>query len=125
MLSDDNGEHRKTMVISFFKKAFRAESDKPNTAAPDKESVSGAQVNGQADPQGFVEFVVKQLVDEPEQVTIETNDDEEQCLIEVRCAKPDMGKVIGKNGKTVDAIRALATSAGKRIDKRVRVEILD
>ena len=113
------------MVISFFKKAFRGETEKPDTATPEKSGVSSAQIDGQADPSGFVEFVVKQLVDDPEQVTIETNDNDEQYLIEVRCAKPDMGKVIGKNGKTVDAIRALATSAGKRIDKRVRVEILD
>ena len=113
------------MVISFFKKAFKTETETPDEAGTEKDTVTSTKIDGQADPHGFVEFVVKQLVDEPEQVTVETNDDEEQCLIEVRCAKPDMGKVIGKNGKTVDAIRALATSAGKRIDKRVRVEILD
>jgi len=103
------------MVISFFKRAFKSADRQSETI----------EENMQADPEAFVDFVVKQLVDEPDQVKVQSTDEEDQCLIEVQCAKPDMGKVIGKGGKTIDSIRALAASAGKRVDKRVRVEVLD
>lgn len=110
------------MVIGFFKKAFKtAESGKQAAETGDSSVAAG----GEADPQGFVEFVVKQLVDAPDEVTVATRNEKGQLLVEIRCAKADMGKVIGRGGKTIDAIRALAASAGKRIDQNVRVDVLD
>ncbi|MFW5997022.1 MAG: KH domain-containing protein [Lentisphaeria bacterium] len=110
------------MVLNFFKRAFKTEREE--AAVPTK-AASKTVGGGEADPKGFVEFVVKQLVDSPEQVTVEMKDANGQFLVEVKCAKADMGKVIGKGGKTIDSIRALAASAGRRIDQNVRVDVLD
>lgn len=106
------------MVISFLKKMFGAD------AAP-----SGTEVRtpkaGEPDLEGFVTYVVRSLVDRPDEVVIKSTEHERNTTIQVACARPDIGKVIGKSGKTIAAIRALVNGAGGRIGKKVNVEILD
>jgi len=75
--------------------------------------------------EGFVSYVVRSLVDSPEQVRISTADGDRGTIITVSCEKKDIGKIIGKNGKTIAAIRALANGAGGRMGKRVSVEVQD
>lgn len=75
--------------------------------------------------EGFVSYVVRSLVDSPEQVRVSTADDDRGTVITVSCEKKDIGKIIGKNGKTIAAIRALANGAGGRMGKRVSVEVQD
>lgn len=103
------------MVIGLIKKAFGVEQ---------ASSAAGQKPEG-ADLVGFVKYVVTLLVDEPDKVEIKSEQKEDQLVIEVTCAKPDMGKVIGKRGKTIAAIRALVTSAGRRQDQKVNVEVID
>ncbi|HXE71357.1 MAG TPA: KH domain-containing protein [Candidatus Nitrosotenuis sp.] len=72
----------------------------------------------------LVEFLARQLVDEPEQVEVTQVDGERSVIVELRVSPDDKGKIIGKNGKTAQAIRTLARAAGLRDGKRVLVEIL-
>jgi predicted RNA-binding protein YlqC (UPF0109 family) len=77
------------------------------------------------DLQGFVEFVVKSLVDHPEEMEIIPEQNEDHCALRIRCHKDDRGKIIGKRGKTITAIRALVSGAAGRQHKRVSVDVLD
>ncbi|MBR7156713.1 MAG: KH domain-containing protein [Lentisphaeria bacterium] len=76
--------------------------------------------------ESFVEYVVKSLVDSPDQVEITSVDGEEGAVtIQVRCCKEDIGKIVGKRGKTIMAIRSLVSGAAGRQHKRVSVDVLD
>ena len=77
------------------------------------------------DLQGFVEFVVKSLVDHPEEMEIIPEQNEDRCALRIRCHKDDRGKIIGKHGKTITAIRALVSGAAGRQHKSVSVDVLD
>ena len=73
----------------------------------------------------FVTFVVKNVVDAPGQVAIEADKQPQNLKIQIRCAKEDIGKGIGKRGKTISAIRSLATGAARRNGIKVTVDVLD
>ncbi|NMA42461.1 MAG: KH domain-containing protein [Oligosphaeraceae bacterium] len=75
--------------------------------------------------EAFVEYVVKALVDAPEKVSLESVEKERITIIQVRCEKSDIGKIIGKSGKTIAAIRSLVSSAAGRSGLRVSVDVLD
>ena len=73
----------------------------------------------------MVEYIVKQIVDNPDQVKVEEAKGEKVILLEISVAKEDMGKVIGKGGRIANAIRTLVAAAAAKIKKRVMVEILE
>lgn len=73
----------------------------------------------------FVSYIVKNLVDNPDSVTAEARVLEQELVIDVRVAPEDVGKVIGKKGKTIQALRTIANTAAARLGCRVRVELLD
>ncbi len=73
----------------------------------------------------FVEYIAKQLVDQPDQVTIEEELDNDKLLLKLRVAQPDIGKVIGKKGRTAFALRTLVAAVGKKQGKKVTLEVLD
>ncbi len=73
----------------------------------------------------FVEYIAKQLVDQPDQVTIEEESDNEKLLLKLKVAQPDIGKVIGKKGRTAFALRTLVAAVGKKQGKKVMLEVLD
>ena len=75
--------------------------------------------------EGFVEYVVKALVDYPEEVSIETTETNEGAAIKIRCRKEDIGKIVGKRGKIIMSIRSLVSGAAGRQRKRVSVDVLD
>ncbi len=77
------------------------------------------------DLEGFVDYVVSSLVDFPDEVKLETVENSEGCTIQIRCRKEDIGKIVGKRGKTIMAIRSLVSGAAGRQRKRVSVEVLD
>ena len=77
------------------------------------------------DMEAFVEYVVKALVDYPAEVVIATVDNDEGATIQIRCRKEDIGKIVGKRGKTIMAIRSLVSGAAGRQRKRVSVDVLD
>lgn len=73
----------------------------------------------------FIEYVVKALVDHPEQVEVREVDGDRVVIFEVRLHPDDVGKVIGKNGRTITAIRTLLTSAAGKHNKRAMLEIIE
>jgi len=73
----------------------------------------------------FVEYVVKQIVDNPDQVVVERSVDEMGVLITLRVAKEDMGKVIGKSGQTAKSIRILLRVIGSKNNARVNLKIVE
>ncbi len=73
----------------------------------------------------LVEYLVRQLVDEPDSVEVTPIEGERVILFEVRVAEDDMGKVIGKHGRTASAIRTIVSAAAMKQNKRANVEILD
>ena len=91
----------------------------------EKASVSGATGGSLRDLEGFVDYVVKALVDYPDEVSINTVENAEGASIQIRCRKEDIGKIVGKRGKTIMAIRSLVSGAAGRQRKRVSVDVLD
>lgn len=77
------------------------------------------------DLEGFVGYVARALVDNPNEVRIHTEETDEGCSIQISCKKEDIGKIVGKRGKTIMAIRSLVSGAAGRQRKRVSVEVLD
>ena len=70
-----------------------------------------------------VETIAKALVDQPGEVVVSEIDEEGATVLELRVASEDLGKVIGKQGRTAAALRTLASSAGERGNKPVTLEI--
>jgi predicted RNA-binding protein YlqC (UPF0109 family) len=73
----------------------------------------------------FVEYVVKHLVDHPDQVRVSEVFGETTTVYELRVAQRDMGKVIGKNGRTAQAIRVLLNAIARKSGKHATLEILE
>lgn len=73
----------------------------------------------------LIEFIAKALVDNPEEVSVNEVEGEVTSVIELRVAKPDLGKVIGKEGRTARAMRTLLTAASTKIKKRAVLEIIE
>lgn len=72
----------------------------------------------------LVEFIARQLVDNPDEVEVTEVEGERSIILELRVAPEDMGKVIGKQGKIAKSIRTLTKAAAAKEGKRVAVEIL-
>ena len=72
----------------------------------------------------LVEYIVKSLVDEPDQVTVEEVDDRGSTIVEISVAEGDMGRVIGKGGVVVNSIRTLVQVSAAKQGKRVSLEIV-
>jgi predicted RNA-binding protein YlqC (UPF0109 family) len=70
-------------------------------------------------------YIVAELVDNPDDVRIEEVEDDQGVVLELRVNAEDVGKVIGKRGRTAKALRALVRAAGALDDEDVTVEILD
>lgn len=73
----------------------------------------------------FVEYVVKALVDHPEQVAVSEIFGAHNVVIEIRCHADDMGRVIGKNGKTIGAIRMLLTGLAAKQGRKAMLEVVE
>ena len=70
-------------------------------------------------------YVAKQLVDDPEAVTVTEREDGESTVLELRVAPEDMGKVIGRQGRIAKEIRTLIRSYAQRTGQKVSVDIVD
>jgi len=75
-----------------------------------------------ADVRMLIEHIAKSLVDAPEQVFVEQLDGD---VIELEVAESDMGKVIGRQGRTVRALRAVLSAAGVRAHKRYTLDVVE
>ena len=73
----------------------------------------------------FVSYVLQQICEDTEAVSVKEIDDDRGTLIEVSVAESDMGRVIGKEGMTISAFRTLVQSMGIRDHKKIFLKILD
>ena len=73
----------------------------------------------------LVTFIAESLVDNRDAVQVNEVEREDTTVFELRVAKEDLGKVIGKQGRTARAIRALLTATAGRDNRKARLEILD
>jgi predicted RNA-binding protein YlqC (UPF0109 family) len=72
-----------------------------------------------------IETVARALADTPQRVAVTESERGGTMLIEVTVAPPDVGKLIGRQGRTIQAMRTLATVAGERLGKKVTLEVRD
>ena len=72
----------------------------------------------------FVAYLIKNMVNEPEQVDIRAVEGQNGLLIEIRVAAEDVGKVVGRKGNVIRSLRTLAMSIGARLGRRVHLEII-
>lgn len=75
--------------------------------------------------QQFIEYVVKNLVDHPDDVKLERSIDDRGVLLELTVNEEDMGRIIGKAGSTAKAIRTLLRVVGAKTDERLNLKIVD
>ncbi len=73
----------------------------------------------------LIEMIAKALVDYPEQVEVSELEGEQTSVIELQVAKEDLGKVIGKQGRTARAMRTILSAASTKSSKRAVVEIIE
>ena len=73
----------------------------------------------------LVELIAKALVDRPDQVEVREVEGAQTSVLELRVAQEDLGKVIGKQGKTARAMRTILAGAGMKLRKRFVLEILE
>ena len=73
----------------------------------------------------LVELIAKSLVDNPDMVQVSQLIGEQSSIIELKVAQEDVGKIIGKQGRTAQAIRVILGAAGMKLKKRFILEIID
>ena len=73
----------------------------------------------------LIQYIAKALVDHPDQVVIEEITTQQILVVELKVAKEDIGKVIGKKGKTAQAMRTILSCASAKTQKRAILEIVE
>lgn len=73
----------------------------------------------------LIAYLAKALVDRPEEVLVTEKEGEQTCMIELKVAKEDLGKVIGKQGRTARAMRTILNAASTRANKKAVLEIIE
>ena len=121
------------MAFSFLKRLFDSDStvegkvppmvDAPATTGEVSTEVANAPTV--EDMEKFVIYAVSALVDQPEDVRVNRVVKGDLVVLQVHCFKKDIGKVIGKSGKTISALRVLVSSASARSGQRMTVDVMD
>ena len=73
----------------------------------------------------LVESIAKSLVDNPDKVKVSQLEGEQSSIIELKVAPEDVGKVIGKQGRNIQAIRIILSAAGMKLKKRIILELIE
>ncbi len=74
----------------------------------------------------FVEYIVKNVVEDPTQVKVDClPQDDHSWLLEMRVGKDDVGKVIGRGGQTIKALRTICSVIATRMERKVRIQLLE
>lgn len=105
--------------------AFWSRKNRENNEQKPAVPEQPAQDKGISELKEFVEFIAKSLVDYPEQVEVRRIDGEKTMVFELKVNKTDIGKIIGKNGRTIRAIRTLLTTTAAKHGQRAVLEILE
>jgi uncharacterized protein len=74
----------------------------------------------------LLEFLARALVDQPDQVSIESFDEDDGTIVlEIHVAEDDVGKIIGRGGRTISSVRTVIRAVASRRDERVLVDVVD
>ena len=73
----------------------------------------------------LIKYIANSLVDNPEQVKVDEIEGSHSSVLELKVAKEDLGKVIGKQGRTAQAMRAILNAASAKANKRTVLEIIE
>jgi predicted RNA-binding protein YlqC (UPF0109 family) len=73
----------------------------------------------------LIAYIAKALVDKPEEVVVTEKEGQQISVIELRVAKGDLGKVIGRRGRTAEAMRTILTAASAKLKKRCVLELIE
>lgn len=73
----------------------------------------------------FVAYIVKNLVDSPDLVDVKSFESDNTIIVEIRVGQTDIGKVVGRKGMTIKALRTVAMMVCARLGRRVRVELVE
>ena len=73
----------------------------------------------------LIEFIAKSLVDNPDQVSINEIEGEKTTILELSVAEEDLGKIIGRRGRTAKAMRTVLSAAATKAEKRAVLEIIE
>lgn len=72
----------------------------------------------------FIEYLVKNLVESPDSVDVRCLDGEQKLVVEIRVAENDVGKVVGRGGRTINALRTIVAAIGARVGRPVRLDLI-
>ncbi|MGE5196334.1 MAG: KH domain-containing protein [Anaerolineae bacterium] len=72
----------------------------------------------------FIAYLIKNLVDEPDSVDVQVLEGEQGTIVEVRVSPADVARVVGRQGRTIKALRTIAMTVGARFGRRVRLELI-
>jgi predicted RNA-binding protein YlqC (UPF0109 family) len=83
------------------------------------------RLEGVMEMKELITYIAKALVDKPEEVMVTEIEGEQTSVIELKVAKEDLGKIIGKQGRTARAMRTILSAASTKINKRSVLEIIE
>jgi len=72
----------------------------------------------------FIAYLIKNLVDQPNAVDVQIFDGDQGTMVEVRVSPEDVAKIVGRQGRTIKALRTIAMIIGARFGRRVRLELI-
>jgi len=73
----------------------------------------------------FIAYLIKNLVEQPADVQVDVIDKEQGVIVEVRVSSIDIARVVGKQGRTINALRTIALTVGARFGRKVRLELVN
>lgn len=73
----------------------------------------------------FIEYLVKNLVDQPDKVEVQCSQNDRGVRVQVRVSQDDMGKVVGRKGMTIKALRTIVLSVCARVGQRVELDLVE
>lgn len=72
----------------------------------------------------FIAYLIKNLVDEPDSVNVDVFEGERSTVVEIRVDSKDVAKIVGRAGRTIKALRTIASTVGARFDRKIRLEVV-
>jgi hypothetical protein len=72
----------------------------------------------------FIAYLIKNLVDHPDDVDVQITEESEAMLISVKVSQNDVAKIVGKQGRTIKSLRTIAMTIGARFGRRVRLDLV-
>ncbi|MCF7852085.1 MAG: KH domain-containing protein [Simkaniaceae bacterium] len=74
--------------------------------------------------QEFIAYLIKNLVDDPDTVNVNVYDGDKSTIVEVKVANADIAKIVGRQGRTIKALRTVAMTVGARFGRRIKLELI-